>query len=139
LTTTQKTFTYKPHHIIWQKIIGYYYTQSLNNLIHLDNNNIAQWKNVFTPLSTLKVWTRKICHLPVLTSRYILLQRSHISLKVPKRLGSFSFTMTWRINKKQTTNNTQVHNYFEIPIALIFFLSSTHLYYHASFLRRNIV
>ncbi len=46
----------------------------------------------------IRTRTRKIWHLSVLTSRDILLQKSHISFRVPRRLGSLSLIMTWRID-----------------------------------------
>jgi hypothetical protein len=84
----------------------------------------------------IRTRTRKIWHLSVLTSRYILLQKSHKT--------RFSFSRydlkNWQkqTNKQTHTNNSTLHNYFDILVALILFLSSTHFYCHASFLRRNI-
>jgi hypothetical protein len=47
--------------------------------------------------------------------KYILLQKSHISFRVPKRLGSLSLIMTWGINKNIPTNKfTQTIVHFKL-------------------------
>jgi hypothetical protein len=137
LTTTHTQL----HHTIWLNSIDCYYTQSLNNPIHLDDNNIVQWI-CLNPITNIGSLDKENWHFSIFTSRYIF------AAEIPNFLQSahkttFSFFFcdlrNWQkqTNKQTHTISNILHNRSEIHVALILFLSSTHIYYHTFFLGKT--
>jgi hypothetical protein len=139
LSQSPLTTTHTTPHTIWLNFIDCYYTQSFNNLIRLNDNNIVQWI-CLNPIINIESLDKENWHLSIFTSRYIFATKIPNLLQSAQKTRFSLFLYDLRNWQKQTNKQTHTisstpHNQSEIPVTLILFLSSTHIYCHTFFLR----